>query len=150
MRIHSVMYGWANFNDPAAVVGDLAQVETRLAAAAAYGADTVLLVPCRIGGKMPEAWEYDIRFDPASGHLKQVVSGDNGPYASYIADHNRSADASRVAVKRLVPAAEKAGVIIALENVLEQYVGRAQDFFGVLSLRSTLLGCGPTSTLATT
>ena len=117
MRIHSVMYGWANFNDPAAVVGDLAQVETALAAAAAYGADTVLLVPCRIGGKMPEAWEFDIRFDPASGHLKQVVSGDNGPYASYIADHNRSADASRVAVKRLVPAAEKAGVIIALENV---------------------------------
>ena len=117
MRIHSVMYGWANFNDPASVAGDLAQVETALAAAAAYGADTVLLVPCRLGGKMPEAWEFDIRFDPASGHVKQVVSGDNGPYADYIADHNRSADASRVAVKRLVPAAEKAGVIIALENV---------------------------------
>ncbi len=117
MRIHSVMYGWANFNNPAAVEGDLAKVETALTAAAAYGADTVLLVPCRLGGKMPQPWEFDIRFDPASGHLKQVVSGDNGPYADYIANHNRSADAARAAVKRLVPAAEKAGVIIALEDV---------------------------------
>ncbi len=117
MRIHSVMYGWANFNHPASVAGDLASVETALKAAAAYGADTVLLVPCRIGGKMPEAWEVDIRFDPASGHLKQVVSGDNGPYTDYIATHDRSVDASREAVKRLIPAAEKAGVIIALENV---------------------------------
>jgi hexulose-6-phosphate isomerase len=117
MRIHSVMYGWANFNDPEKVAGDLASVETALKAAAAYGADTVLLVPCRIGGKMPEAWEFDIRFDPATGHLKQVVSGDNGPYAEYIAAHDRSADAARDAVKRLVPAAEKAGIIIALENV---------------------------------
>ncbi len=117
MRIHSVMYGWANFNHPASVAGDLASVETALKAAAAYGADTVLLVPCRIGGKMPEAWEFDIRFDPASGHLKQVVSGDNGPYTDYIATHDRSVDASREAVKRLIPAAEKAGVIIALENV---------------------------------
>jgi len=117
MRIHSVMYGWANFNKPSSVDGDLASVETALKAAAAYGADTVLLVPCRIGGKMPEAWEFDLRFDPATGHLKQVVSGDNGPYADYIANHNRSADAAREAVKRLIPVAEKTGVIIALENV---------------------------------
>ena len=66
---------------------------------------------------MPEPWEFDIRFDPATGHLKQVVAGDNGPYADYIANHDRSADASREAVKRLIPAAEKAGVIIAIENV---------------------------------
>jgi len=117
MRIHSVMYGWANFNNPSSIAGDLASVETALKAAAAYGADTVLLVPCRIGGKMPEAWEFDIRFDPGTGHLKQVVAGDNGPYADYIANHNRSADASCEAVKRLIPVAEKAGVIIALENV---------------------------------
>ena len=117
MRIHSVMYGWAQFNDPAAVESDLASVKTALAAAAAYGANTVLLVPCRIGGKMPEAWDFDIRFDPDTGRLAQVVSGDNGPYAEYIAVHNRSARAAREAVKRLIPAAEKAGVIIALENV---------------------------------
>jgi hexulose-6-phosphate isomerase len=117
MRIHSVMYGWANFNKPASVEGDLATVETSLKAAAAYGANTVLLVPCRIDGKMPRPWEFDVRFDPASGHLKQVVAGDNAPYADYIANHNRSADASREAVKRLIPVAEKTGIIIALENV---------------------------------
>ncbi len=117
MRIHSVMFGWAEFNKPEAVARDLASVETALKAAAAYGADTVLLVPCRMGGKMPEAWEFDIRFDPDTGHLKQVVSGDNGPYADYIATHNRSSDASREAVKRLIPVAEKVGIIIALENV---------------------------------
>lgn len=128
MRIHSVMYGWANFNNPAAVAGDLASVETALKAAAAYGADTVLLVPCRLGGKMPEAWEFDIRFDPASGHIKQVVSGDNGPYADYIANHNRSSDAARAAVNRLIPAAEKAGVIIALENVWNNMWVEAEFF----------------------
>ncbi len=117
MRIHSVMYGWANFNKPASVEGDLKTVETALKAAAAYGANTVLLVPCRIDGKMPRPWEFDVRFDPASGHLKQVVAGDNGQYADYIANHNRSADASREAVKRLIPVAEKTGIIIALENV---------------------------------
>ena len=117
MKIHSVMYGWANFNNPASVAGDLKSVETALRAAAAYGASTVLLVPCRIGGKMPEAWEFDIRFDPANGHLKQVVAGDNAPYAEYIATHDRSVDAAREAVKRLIPVAEKTGVIIALENV---------------------------------
>ena len=31
MRIHSVMYGWANFNQPKKVEGDLASVETALA-----------------------------------------------------------------------------------------------------------------------
>ena len=117
MRIHSVMYGWANFNKPASVEGDLKTVETSLKAAAAYGANTVLLVPCRIDGKMPKPWEFDVRFDPASGHLQQVVAGDNAPYADYIANHNRSADASREAVKRLIPVAEKTGIIIALENV---------------------------------
>ena len=117
MRIHSVMYGWADFNVPAKVAGDLASVETALRAAAAYGADTVLLVPCRIGGKMPQQWEFDVRFDPKTGHLMQVVAGDNAPYANYIADHNRSADAAREAVKRLIPIAEKLNIIIALENV---------------------------------
>ena len=94
MRIHSVMYGWANFNQPEKVEADLASVETALRAAKAYGADTVLLVPCRIDGKMPKPWEFDIRFEETTGHLKQVVAGDNAPYADYIATHNRSADAA--------------------------------------------------------
>jgi L-ribulose-5-phosphate 3-epimerase len=117
MRIHSVLYGWANFNQPDKVQADLASVATALRAARAFGADTVLLVPCRIGGKVPEPWQLDIRFDEATGHLKQVVPGDNAPYADYMAMHNRSADAARDAVRRLIPVAEKTGVIIALENV---------------------------------
>ncbi|MGA2618290.1 MAG: sugar phosphate isomerase/epimerase family protein [Thermoguttaceae bacterium] len=118
MRIHSVLYGWANFNQPAAVEGDLAAVRTALRAAQGYGADTVLLVPCRIGGMpMPEAWQFDIRFDEKTGHVEQVVSGDNAPYARYIEAHNQAIDTSREAVKRLIPTAEKTGIIIALENV---------------------------------
>ncbi len=66
---------------------------------------------------MPEAWEFDIRFDEKTGHLKQVVAGDNAPYASYIEAHNQAIDTSREAVEQLIPAAEKTGVIIALENV---------------------------------
>lgn len=120
MRIHSVLYGWANFNSakPEQVAGDIAAVETALKAAQGYGADAVLLVPCRIGGlPMPEAWEFDIEFDEKTGHVQRVVKGDNAKYQAYIDAQNHATDTSRQAVEKLIPAAEKAGVIIALENV---------------------------------
>jgi hexulose-6-phosphate isomerase len=137
MRIHSVLYGWANFNKEDAVAKDLASVENSLRACQAYGAETLLLVPCRIdarvanpsGGKkkgkpanpsaplMPEAWEFDIEFDQQTGHVQRVVAGDNAPYQEYIRAHNHAIDSSREAVKKLIPVAEKTGVVIALENV---------------------------------
>lgn len=117
MRIHSVLYGWANFNTDS-VNADIESVARSLQTAAAYGADALLLVPCRIGGmKMPEPWEFDIEFDEKTGHVLRVVSGDNSPYKDYIEAHNHAIDTSREAVKRLIPVAEKTGVIIALENV---------------------------------
>ncbi|MCP4403824.1 MAG: sugar phosphate isomerase/epimerase [bacterium] len=117
MRIHSVLRGWMSFDQPAKVGGHVKNVERCLQTAGAYGADALLLVPCRIGGKMPQAWEFDIQFDEKTGHIKKVVKGDNTPYQAYINTHNRAADACRDALKRLVPAAEKAGVVVAVENV---------------------------------
>ena len=59
----------------------IAKMKTALQAAQGYGATTVLFVPCKIGGMpMPEPWEFDIRFDEKTGHLKQVVAGDNAKY----------------------------------------------------------------------
>ena len=49
--------------------------------------------------------------------MKQVVAGDNAKYQTYIEAHNHATDASRKAVEKLIPAAEKTGVVIALENV---------------------------------
>ncbi|MBN2475513.1 MAG: sugar phosphate isomerase/epimerase [Pirellulales bacterium] len=120
MRIHSVLYGWANFNQEKSVERDIAGVRTALQACQAYGADALLLVPCRIGGNelaMPQPWEFDIAFDEKTGHIKRVVAGDNTPYEKYIAAHNHATDTSRKAVQALAPFAEKTGVIIALENV---------------------------------
>lgn len=119
MSIHSILFGWGNLNGgDAAMAASVAEMEMALKAAQGYGADTVLYVPCKIGGmKMPEAWEFDIRFDEKTGHLKQVVAGDNSPYQDYIAAHNQATDATREGVKRLIPTAEKTGVVIALENV---------------------------------
>jgi hexulose-6-phosphate isomerase len=119
MRIHSVLFGWGNLNGGDAALADsVAKMETALRAAQGYGADAVLYVPCRIGGMpMPEAWEFNIRFDEKTGHLKQVVAGDNAKYQKYIEAHDHAVDASREGVKRLIPTAEKTGVIIALENV---------------------------------
>jgi L-ribulose-5-phosphate 3-epimerase len=119
MRIHSVLRGWTNFNkEPGTVAKDIESVETALRAAQAYGADAVLLVPCRVGGMpMPEAWEFDIEFDEKTGHVSRVVAGDNAPYREYIEAQNYATDASRKAVEKLIPVAEKTGVIIALENV---------------------------------
>jgi len=120
MRIHSVLRGWAEFNSPdkGKVEATLADTEKAILAAKGYGADAVLLVPCRVGGlKMPLAWEWQIDYDEETGHVRKVAFGDNTPYADYIAAHNQSTDASREAVKRLIPLAEKSKVVIALENV---------------------------------
>ncbi|NMC20159.1 MAG: sugar phosphate isomerase/epimerase [Thermogutta sp.] len=117
LRVHSVLYGWANFNTDS-VAADIESVAKSLETAAAYGADALLLVPCRIGGMaMPKPWEFDIEFDEKTGHVVKVVAGDNAPYRDYIEAHNHAVDTSREAVKKLIPAAEKTKVIIALENV---------------------------------
>jgi L-ribulose-5-phosphate 3-epimerase len=120
MRIHSVLRGWAEFNSPdkSQVDKSFATSEAALRAAQAFGAETVLLVPCRISGmKMPRPWEFLIEFDEKTGHVQKVVNGDNAPYAEYIRAHNHAIDTSREMVQRLIPLAEKTGVVIALENV---------------------------------
>ena len=133
MRVHSVLYGWAEFNSPdkSEVDRTFAESQAALRTAEAFGADTVLLVPCRIGSRggragappegpalaMPRAWEFQIEFNPANGHLTKVVYGDNTPYADYIKAHNHATDTSVEWVKRLIPLAEKTKVVIALENV---------------------------------
>lgn len=120
LKIHSVLFGWANFNsdDPAAVDADIAAVEKSLLAAQAYGADAVLLVPCRTRvTPIPEPWEFRIEFDDTTGRVTRVVEGDNAPYKDYIDAQNAATERSRRAIERLIPAAEKAGVVLALENV---------------------------------
>ena len=132
MRIHSVLYGWAEFNspDPGEVERTLAESQAALRTAEAFGAETVLLVPCRIGGggrrgdaaqapalRIPRAWEFQIEFNEKNGHLTRVVYGDNAPYADYIKAHNHATDTSTAAINRLIPLAEKTKVVIALENV---------------------------------
>src|SRR5437870_684948 len=67
MRIHSVLRGWADFNSPdeSKVKESLDTTEAALRAAQAFGADAILLVPCRVSGlKMPRPWEFLIDFDP--------------------------------------------------------------------------------------
>ncbi len=120
MRVHSVLRGWMEFNsdDPNKVEDSLEKTRLALRAAHAYGADAILLVPCRIGGMpMPEAWEFDISFDRATGHVKKVVAGDNSRFEAYIQAQNKATDTSRAAVKKLIPLATELKVIIALENV---------------------------------
>jgi len=118
MRIHSLLRGWMNFNEPSKVEADVASVVRSIETAGGYGADAILLVPCRLGGvPMPEPWEFDIDFDPKTGHVRLVVQGDNSRYQKYIEAQNYATDSSREAVRKLIPAAEKAKVVIALENV---------------------------------
>ena len=90
MRIHSVIRGTAAFNSPdrALVDQSFTQTEDAIRSAQAFGADTVLLVPCRIeattpGGAgsrngilMPRPWEFQLDFDQRTGHVSRVVAGD--------------------------------------------------------------------------
>src|SRR5262249_3105808 len=87
MRVHSVLRGWMEFNsdDPKKVEDSLEKTRLALHAAKGYGADAILLVPCRIGGMpMPEPWEFDLSFDEKTGHVTRVVAGDNSRFTAYI------------------------------------------------------------------
>jgi hexulose-6-phosphate isomerase len=120
MRVHSVLRGWMEFNssDPQKVEESLEKTRLALRAASAYGADAILLVPCRIGGMpMPEPWEFDIAFDEKTGHVTRVVVGDNARFADYIKAQNQATDSSREAIKKLIPLAEQLKVVIGVENV---------------------------------
>lgn len=131
LRIHSVLRGSAAFNsvDQGQVDQSYATTEDALRSAQALGADAVLLVPCRVdartpGGSgqktsllMPRPWEFQIEFDEKTGHVQRVVAGDNAPYADYIRAQNHAVDTSVPLVKRLIPLAEKTGVVLAIENV---------------------------------
>ncbi len=120
MRIHSVLRGWMEFNskDAAKVEASIKRSENALRAAQGFGAETILLVPCRIGGMaMPQAWEFEIEFDDKTGHISKVAAGDNEKYKDYIEAHNWAIDSSTAAVKKLIPIAEETKIIIALENV---------------------------------
>ena len=120
MRVHSVLRGWMEFNsqEPAKVAESLEKSRMALRAARSYGADAILLVPCRVGSMpMPEPWQFDIKFDSDNGHVTQVVASDNAKYQAYITAQNRATDTSRAAVEKLVPLAEELKVVIGLENV---------------------------------
>lgn len=120
MKVHSVLRGWMEFNsDESPKVEDsLEKVRRALRAAKAYGADAILVVPCRVGGMpMPEPWEFSIAFDETTGHVTRVAAGDNSKFDAYIKAQNRATDTSRAAVERLIPLAEELKVVIALENV---------------------------------
>ena len=80
LKIHSVLRGWAQFNDEKKFDEGLKSVETALRAAQAYGADALLLVPCRIGGsgtKLPKPREFQFEFEAKTGRITKAVAGDN-------------------------------------------------------------------------
>ncbi|MGL6196145.1 MAG: sugar phosphate isomerase/epimerase family protein [Thermoguttaceae bacterium] len=119
-RIHSVMRGWAEFNNKDKEVAQktIDETKTALRSAAAYGASAILLVPCRVGGMaMPNAWDFDIDFDPKTLVVKTVAEGDNSKFAEYIEAQNYSTQATIKAIDELIPVAAEEGVMIAIENV---------------------------------
>ena len=117
MKIHSVLRGWLGMNNPKSVDGSVKSLEVALKAAAGYGAGAVLTVPCRVGGKLPQPWEFDIAFDEKTALVTRVVKGDNTKYKDYIDAQNLATKMSREALLRAAAVAEKTKVVIAVENV---------------------------------
>jgi len=117
-KVHSVLRGWTQFNDANAAPGHIKTVETALRTSAVLGAGALLLVPCRVGGMpMPAPHEFEIEFDEKTGHVTRVAAGDNAKYEAYIKAQNQATDMSRAALEKLIPVAEREGVVIAVENV---------------------------------
>jgi hexulose-6-phosphate isomerase len=133
LRIHTVLRGWAQFNstDPAKVEADFDFTAATLRAAQGYGADAVLVVPGRIGGegmKMPGKRDYSVKFDPTTGHVTQLVEGNNAEYQECLYAHNHAWDAFQKVVPKLIPIAEETGVIVALENVWNNLILTPEHF----------------------
>ncbi len=118
IRIHSMMQGGL-FNDTKEAVRaqSLEDVKKALRIIAAYGGDTLLVVPARIPAIGPKPWEFKIEFDPATCMVKKVVEGDNAPYIDYIREQNRATELVFRYIDELVPVASEVGVTICLENV---------------------------------
>ncbi|MGL6227306.1 MAG: sugar phosphate isomerase/epimerase family protein [Thermoguttaceae bacterium] len=119
-KIHSVMRGWAEFNNKSERIAKrtIEETKTALRTANAYGAGAILLVPCRVDGmKIPEPWDFNIEFDPQTLKVSAVVEGDNSEFADYIAAQNYATESSIKAIESLIPTAAYEGVMIAVENV---------------------------------
>lgn len=117
VKIHSVMRAWTNFNQPDSVVADIESVKRALRAAAAYGASTILLVPCRTGVAAPAPWDFQIEYDPETLLVSKVCEGDNEPYQEYIKQQNIATEVTYRCMEELIPVAAYEGVTIGLENV---------------------------------
>ncbi len=119
-EIHSTIFGWSDLNttDSASFDKQIATISEGIETTAAYGGTVMLWVPARIGGmKIPQPWEFDIKFDEKTNVITEVVQGDNSPYKAYIDAHNFAMTQTRKALDKLIPVAEKNNIIIGLENV---------------------------------
>ncbi|MCL2742702.1 MAG: sugar phosphate isomerase/epimerase [Planctomycetaceae bacterium] len=128
LKVHSVMRGWTNINNPDAFDKDIESVKHAIKLAAVFGADAVLWVPCRTGGgmnpkegrpttgiAMPAAWDFDIDFDPATLRVKSVAP--SGDYSEYVAEQNKATEATIKAVGQLIPVLEAEKINLGIENV---------------------------------
>jgi len=118
LKIHSLMYGWAQFNqsDDTARRKSIDDAKRALAITGEFGAEVMLLVPCRIDGKMPSPSQFKVEYDPATLKVRRVAEGPE-TFAEYIALQNTATELSRAAIEELIPVAEKNKVVIGLENV---------------------------------
>ncbi|MEI6646526.1 MAG: sugar phosphate isomerase/epimerase family protein [bacterium] len=118
LKIHSLMYGWAQFNHATeeARRKSIDDAKRALEITAEFGATAMLLVPCRIDGKMPAPSQFNIAFDPVTLKMTRAAEGPE-VFAEYIEKQNIATERSRAAVEELIPIAEKHNVVIGLENV---------------------------------
>ena len=119
LRVQSVMRGWCSLSadDEAERAASAETIKKAIRTAAAYGADAVLVVPCRIDAPAPRPWDFKIDFAPTTCKVNKIVDGDNAPYAEYIKLQNLATERTFEALQDVIPVAAYEGVTIALENV---------------------------------
>ena len=135
LRIHSVMRGWTTFHEPDQEKWE-ASIETMrvaLRSAAAYGANVVLFASHELKPlEWPDRWNMEIDFDPKTLMIKSLLSGNNTPYAESIVKQNRATERALRAIETLIPDAAKEGVILALENVRDNFWCTPEFFTAVI------------------
>ena len=136
LRIHCVMRGWTEFHQPDQEKWE-ASIETMrvgLRTAAACGASALLFAPYELKPLHwpSEPWLMDIDFDPATLKIKTIMPGDNTPYGESIEKQNRATARAVQAIERLIPDAAKEGVVLAIENVRDNFWCTPKFFSAVI------------------
>jgi len=120
LEIPTVMGRWYALNDASQYEAELAKLRADIRTVSLLGGKNLLVVPAvpyrKVAMPPLKRGVWKATFDPQTLEMS-ACSMDGKTYPEYVAFQNEATRAVRKAIQAVLPDAEKAGVVIAIENV---------------------------------